>query len=324
MTGLGQRGSTLLIVLIMIAVLSVLAMETLRTGLLDRESQAVFRLGIQAEQLVLSAETVAEKLLLADSPSSDSADDIWARVPESLSGAELFETGVLYFSVEDESGRFPLSMLRNHSLKDEQLVFQNILRSTGFSGDVQAYVRALIDWQDGDGATVSGGAEVTPYREPMEGEETLPDQMAAGPPNRQVESLDELRYLRWTGMKPGQADKAFFGQDGRKGLKDLCTAYATRLNINTALPEVVKALVASPEQGELLYEDLVKRRANYGDAQFWYAPVLQAYAVKVTVAARSTVFRVRARAEAGAMQMHLESVLQRKNGTIERMYRRVY
>lgn len=308
-----DSGSVLLVVLLMMSVLAVVSLETMRSSAIDRQSAAVFRASLQAEQLALSAEAMAKGVLLSDDLQRDLLTDSWARLGERLQERpDLFSTGEVRLSMQDESGLFPLRRLIGHSRKTEVQGLAELARRSGFEGNALAFARAVVDWQDRDTTTVDGSSEDALYVG------------HAKPPNRPMRSLDELLLVRWEDMKADEPEKVFTGVDGKPGLQDLCTVYTEFLNVNTVRPEVVPALASERETAAAFTEDFLQRREDMVEVPGWHTAIFDFYEVSFPVTNTSSYFRLDAVGRSGAVEVRLVSVLHRMQNEMEVAYRRVF
>jgi general secretion pathway protein K len=238
---LGQMGVALILVLLMVSILVVLVLETLRAMQVEGANSRQFQDSLQAEGVAKSGVSLAISLLANDLAENDvdHLGEPWAGLtkPDSLP-VQLPEDGTLEGKVEDEAGKFPINYLVDNEGKPQdiyQKVLTGMLTNTPFQlGEEEArgLVSAITDWLDKDDeATGELGAE-TSYYQSLEN----PYEARNGP----LTSLAELQLVR------GMTDALYFGSEENPGLRDLLTVYSNgKININTASPYILKALVSN-------------------------------------------------------------------------------
>jgi general secretion pathway protein K len=224
----------------MISVLVVLAVETLRAMQVEEAGARYFQDSFQAEALAKSGVHVAMALLLKDGEENqvDHLGEPWAQVgqpgPDVLA---LSEIGTLEGRVLDECGKYPINALvddKGALQAGYQQVLERLLTSPPFQMEAEAakaLIAAIKDWLDPDDAPTEGGGAEADYYQSLD----KPHGCKNGP----MTSLAELLLVR------GMTEALYNGKEGGPGLKDLVTVYSDgKININTAGPEVLNALLA--------------------------------------------------------------------------------
>ncbi len=176
----------------------------------------------QADALARAAASWVAVILAADDPAVDHLGEAWARRIPSFPAERAEVAG----AIDDEQGKLNVNNLaREGGASPQDLVaFQRLLASIGLP---PAVAEAVLDWLDADGEpTAPNGAEDQYYlaRDPA--------QRAA---NRPVLDLGELARVK--GLDAAAVAR----------LAPFVTALpeATPVNVNTAPPEVLRAIVPS-------------------------------------------------------------------------------
>ena len=236
----GQRGVALVLVLLMVSILVVLVLETLRAMQVEGASSRHFQDSLQAEAVAKSGVSLAMSLLAQDLAENevDHLGEPWAKVvePDALP-VQLPEDGTLEGKVEDEAGKFPINYLVDEDGKPQdmyQKVLTGMLTNAPFQleeEEAKGLVNAITDWLDQDDEPTGVLGAETDYYQSLE----HPYECRNGP----FTSLAELQLVR------GMTESLYFGSEGNPGLRDLLTIYSDgKININTAGPVVLKALVS--------------------------------------------------------------------------------
>jgi type II secretory pathway component PulK len=196
---------------------------------------------IQQDQMALAACTQACSLLAQDDPNVDSYDDAWSgwhalEMPRDAIGGTL--SGQVWWRLVDESAKINVNLAPSDVL-------------SRIEGLDQAAVASILDWIDEDDVPNPDGAEKDYYT-------SQPGGYACR--NGPLESLEELTFIK--GITP----EIYFGdrqarlvedwndlaleqvrtteeEGGSVGLGELLTVYGDgKINLNTALPDALKAL----------------------------------------------------------------------------------
>jgi general secretion pathway protein K len=248
----GARGVALLLAILVVTVLTILTVPFFYEGRVERAVSANLYTGLQAQYLAAAGVTFAEALVQEDArrrSGYDGLDEVWAQfngVPVPLAG------GTVAMSVTDENGKINLNNVADRNQQTatrwREIVERLLILQGQDAETARRLVATLVDWID-DNQTTESGAEADYYR-------TLdpPDT----PPDAPLTTVQELRRIRdWT---PKVVDS----------VAPFVTVYGgTRINVNTAPPEVLLAL---PEMDEGRVTDIVECRArtplkNVGDLE---------------------------------------------------------
>ncbi len=231
-----QKGSVLIAVTWMLAVLSIFALAVSRQAsqelllgqwLRDRVAgRTLARAGVERALLEIQLDKM---------PAFEALNESWAvnekafrEVPvgEGTFSVSCSQDGETYYGVCDESARVNLNLAGENPLK-------NLFRAVDpelEESDAVAIAQAIIDWRDGDDAQLADGAESSYY------ESLSPPYKAANAPFRAVEELSMVK-----GVTPELFQKVL----------PYVTVYSQgRVNLNTAPKTVLQALGLSPELAE--------------------------------------------------------------------------
>lgn len=222
-----ERGTVLLLVLVVVALLTALLSDFAFSTLVDLRLTESFRDRTKAYYLAKGGVRFGRMLLQEDSNNYDGRDETWA---QPISGYPVGD-GMVSITIEDHDGRLNLNRLVTGQgntdviIKDRLLrLFQNLEINEG-----SELTAALIDWLDPDDDPEELGAENQYYQ-------SLPNpyQIKNGP----LDELDEL--LRIRGFSPQLLQQ----------LAPHVTIYGDRLvNINTASRELLLSLAEEMEVG---------------------------------------------------------------------------
>jgi general secretion pathway protein K len=300
-----ERGVALLVTLIAMALMTLLVMDFTTAAALGYRSAATSADELRAGYLARSAVSVGLSLLAADSRQDanartphDGLDEAWAQPypPLPLGG------GVAQVSIVDEARKVDINQLVNPRTGQPNPQYLGILErlfaNLGVSPDL---LPAIIDWLDPDSIESSGGAEADYYLRLMPPYE---------PRNGPMPTLGDLRMIR------GVDDATFFRLQ-----HFLTVAPEPRVNINTAPPEVIAALVPQLSNNPSLVRQIVEARmvqpflmitdvgnlAGLGDAA---TPLMQ------LITTRSAYFTITGVGSyAGARQRVIATFRRNANGT---------
>ena len=284
-----QRGAA-----IITALLVVMLAATIATYLLMQQSHALTRTARTTDraQAALYSQPTLDwaRAILFDTQNAGYVHpkQAWARGIDALplddAGGGTFASGV----IRDEAGKFNLNNLVVDGVKSPPSVevFQRLLKLLKIDADLSP---ALVDWLDKDNDLSPNGAEDSAYL-------SLPEPYRAA--NRPMLQLSELARVRG------------FDAATVKRLSPYVTALPaqTKLNMNTALPEVIRAyfpdvtesaavsLVRSREA--LPFKDLaaIKSRADMktvpvADIEQFASVTSQFFSVSIAISHQSTQIR---------------------------------
>jgi general secretion pathway protein K len=228
-----QAGIALLMVMVIVALATLLAVELVRQQQLQVRRGANLLHGDQAFEYALGGEVWAKRLLVKDAEDSehDSLDEFWNRglPPTPIPG------GTIGGRLRDLQGHFNLNNLylgtTPNALARER--FSRLLAEQGLPAEI---TEAAGDWLDADSQVLAiGGAEDDYYSR-------LPDPYRAA--NRPMADVTELRLLR------GVTDEAY------AALAPLVIALPeqTAININTAPSRVLQSLGLSAAEARIVID----------------------------------------------------------------------
>ena len=190
----------------------------------------------QANALRQAAANWAMAFLARDARESkaDHLGEDWAKKLPPLPA----EGALITLSAEDAQGRFNLNnLVRNGQPSTPDIgVFQQLLRAEGL--DV-ALIEPLIDWIDPDTQQRPGGAEDIEYL-------NLPSPHRTA--NQPLTSIDELRLIKGFNSKVIERLRPYV----------VVLPQPTSINVNTALPAVLAALLG--ESGATAAQSILERR----------------------------------------------------------------
>jgi general secretion pathway protein K len=302
-----EEGFVLVTVLLIIALLFPLVLafsSRVQVNLLQAEN---FRNSVQAVRLARSGVEGAMGILKADDATYDSRKDKWALEFPAISVDE----GKVDVRIEDDDGKIPLNLLVLPNGVDVNKDLETRLRSlVSRLGGRPEVVDALIDWIDTNSdPTGTEGAEEEYYKE-----------QGYSCKNGPIDSLDELSMIKG------------FDKDllVTKKFLDYVTVTQTdgKINVNTASPEVLYAVLATATTGlaqplnEGDVDDLVRYRDQHDlkDVkelnQVIKISTAQAGTIANLLKVSSMFFSVRSTCSLGKVVHTAEAVLRRDAGTI--------
>jgi general secretion pathway protein K len=320
----GASGAVLLFVLVLVALLSTLAIQTVRTSQLEVFASYAGVYANQAEAMVESGLMASAALLSADAAEdiSDNLTEDWAYFPDLTSyPGRWFLNGHVQGHIQDETGKFPINSL-HPDLGDHEIfngIFLRLLMGKPFllpKGQAEALLAALVDWIDPDDAPSPAGAEDASY---------AAAQLPYRPKNNSIDTLSELLLIK------GFSRELLFGHGQTPGLFDMLTVWGPGLiNINTAPLPVLAALPvnidASQAQAVAEAADVYRRdpvrRANLVSLD-WLQQAVPNQSVEwptAALAVKSRFFSVNLEGRSGAASKRLFAVLKRERAQGGRMH----
>lgn len=319
----GASGAVLLFVLVLVALLSTLAIQTVRTSQLEVFASYAGIYTNQAEAMVESGLMASAALLLNDTVDdvSDNLTEDWAYFPDLTSyPGRWFLDGHVQGHIQDETGKFPINSL-HPGLADHETfngIFLRLLMGKPFAlpkSQAEALLAALVDWLDTDDTSLPAGAEDAYY---------AAAQLPYRPKNNSVDTLSELLLIK------GFSRELLFGHGQTPGLFDVLTVWGPGLiNVNTAPLPVLAALPvnidatraqAVAEAADVYRRDPV-RRANLVSVT-WLQQAVPNQNVEwpaAALAVKSRFFSVNLEGRSGAASKRLFAVLKRERAQGGRM-----
>jgi len=240
-----ERGVALLVTMMALALMTLLVMDFTTSASLGYRSAAGQANEMRAEYLARSAIGVGLSLLSTDAQQDavaktphDGLDERWATPfpPLPLGG------GTAQVSIVDEARKIDINLLINPRTGKPNAAYLAILErlftNIGVSPDI---IPAIVDWLDPDSIESSGGAEADYYLRL-----TPPYEPRNGP----MPTIGDLRMIR------GVDDATFLRLQ-----QFLTAAPEPHVNINTAPPEVIAALVPQFSEDPSLVKEIVQARS---------------------------------------------------------------
>jgi type II secretory pathway component PulK len=297
-----QKGAALLVVLTTVALLTVVVMEFTFTVQVGHRRTAHWIKSRQTRLLAESGLLLAGRVLALDAALTkvDSLDEPWAlELPE----IDAAGAGTLILRIEDETSRYNLNRLRTGSTGEidrAQRLFEGI-------GLDPALVAPIVDWVDADDLVLEfpAGAEEGHYRD------LLPPYL---PRNAPLRTLRELALVKGIGSK----ELITLAR-----IANTLSLASRRVNINTAGPQVLRALHPRMDDDSLIERILEERRLRPFTTRADMARVegLNEIPIAPLVAFRSSRFRVRSTASNGGIFSSLEALVARSGLHTEVIYR---
>ena len=326
-----NRGMALLITIMVISLLTALTVQFARSMRNHYFSSASARDGAQLQMIAASGLNIGAALLTADGEKDgfDTLLDSWAVIEPELF-QDVFPRGMLRLTVQDLSGRLQVNGLvvpegeggkKNNANKNREILIQLLLSGTFEIEEEQKareIVDALVDWIDTDDRESDFGAESAYYRSLED-----PYDCANGP----VPVIEDL-------LKVKGIDRALlFGHGEKKGLADFLTVYGTdgKININTAEPELIKAMAPQLSEETVLTLDEYRREEGnretleqagwYKNVSGWPGDVTLPDEVATT---KSSFFKIAAAGSFNEQRREITAVVERDaTNRVDTRYKRV-
>jgi general secretion pathway protein K len=239
-----ERGIALLVTMMALALMSLLVMDFTSSASLGYRAAAGQANKLRAEYLARSAIGVGLSLLSADARQDtlskiayDGLDEQWAMPypPVPLGG------GVAQVSIVDEARKIDINLLINPRTGRPNPTYVGIVERLFTNiGVSPALVPAIVDWLDPDSVESPGGAEADYYLQLMPPYE---------PRNGPMPTVGDLRMIK------GVDDATFFRLQ-----RFLTAAPEPRVNINTAPPEVIAALLPQLSDNISMVKEIIQAR----------------------------------------------------------------
>jgi general secretion pathway protein K len=239
-----ERGVALLVTMMALALMAMLVMDFTTSASLGYRSAAGQANEVRAGYLARSAIGVGLSLLSTDAQQDaraktahDGLDEPWAQPypPVPLGG------GIAQVSIVDEARKIDINLLINPRTGQPNPVYTAMLERLFTNVGVSpALVPAIVDWIDPDSIESPGGAESDYYLRLIPPYE---------PRNGPMPTIGDLRMIRGV-------DDATFAV-----LRQFLTAAPEpRVNINTASPEVIAALLPQLSNDTAMVKQIVQAR----------------------------------------------------------------
>ncbi|WP_252176322.1 type II secretion system minor pseudopilin GspK [Endozoicomonas sp. 4G] len=243
-----QRGVALIYVLLIFAMITLMASQMVTSLWLHTEKNTHYLERIQARHLAMGAEQYVALLLEQDAEDDRKKKKIMDHESERWNIQEVgyaVDQGDIELVIVDEASRFNLNWLAAQGLDGQRFdgMFEKILQNLELNVQITS---AIKDWIDHDQEPLETGGEDNHY-------------LVMEPPRRTANapfvSLSELRLVQGVGSLEFEL------------LAPLVTALpdSSRINVNTALPEVFRALSDKLTEGDV--EAIIDARSAEGFAR---------------------------------------------------------
>lgn len=292
----GQRGAAIITALLVVALVAIIA-----SALLAQQSQALTRTAAGVARAQASAYSDTALYWACGILQEDARHDAQQKTGDHLSepwaagiAALPVENAVVSGTLSDAQGRFNLNNLVRNGKVDEPSVqlFRRLLEALSLPPDL-AY--AVVDWIDADSDVSSpGGAEDQTYL-------ARPAPYRAA--NHALVMVDELAYVQGFDAKTLAKLRPFVS----------ALAPITRINLNTAPIEVVKAVMpelSDSEQQALVKERLTRPFKDLTDIKARY-PKAAPQLLDQEVDAKSSFFTAQIAVSSGTVQIRTQALIQR-------------
>lgn len=298
-----QAGAAVLVAMLVVALAAMAAGSFMfRSHVEWRHLENMRRLD-QAQWVLRAAERWGAAVLMDDARQSavDHPGEAWATQLPPVEAEGYRVAG----RMEDEDGRFNLNNLVLDGKTDsrQQLVFVRLLRALKLPEDLAA---ATADWMDDDALPLQQDSAESPYYAALN-----PPYLAA---NRSLLSLNEL--LRVKG----------YNRDILAALRPFVSVLPTRtaVNVNTARPEVLAALVEGLSLTEAYAMVAKRERIYYRNVQDFQQALPAGLAFPHDmVSVTSRYFLAQARIRQGNLNIGSQALLQRQGTSFPTLIWRV-
>ncbi len=252
-----KDGIVLILILFLIAILSVVVLESLKQSEINGFACVYERNTVDAYHRLKSVESLEKALLIKDAKDNnyDTLFDVWNNKEkmEKLNGYDKKYFSKINFRMEDECGKFPINMIADKKNgKLYRSVFMNLLMDEPFNlKKVRAakIVFSVWYWIDKDGFEKQNKTAMMLVSEDID----IDKMFSAKVRNAPIRTLGELFFIKTIDKK------MLYSSKNKKGLFNLLTPYCFngKININTAPKEIIMALVSSD-----ISQDTKKEFAN--------------------------------------------------------------
>ncbi len=225
-----QRGAAMLIVLLITAIASVVALSISERLALDLARTETILLGVRGNELSAGLETLAGRLLREDNKHENDYDYSGSPWADPLPGLPV-PGGLVTGSMQSLDGHFNVnSLLDNDTGLRDELAYEQCQRLLAALDLPVSIADALVDWQDADSRARPQGAEDEYYRQGNPGYLTA---------NQAFRHITELRLVAGITAEVYQqltAHMAVFPVSQNKG---------RQINVNLASIPVLQSIDAS-------------------------------------------------------------------------------
>jgi len=288
----------------LLAALTIRFTTEARTGLYAAE--AIFE-NIKAGYIAKSGFNYALAVLYRDVEQNDfdSLSERWSnKVALSSITSSMFQNGRFELEIKDHSGRININRLVDSEgkyNKTQKALLKKFFSSEQFGlwpEEVDCIIDAIRDWVDPD----DRGRMEKPYYQNL--------QKSYSCRNGPMMSVEEMLFVR------GVTRELFYGTKDSPGISTYLTTLGDgRININTADPLILKALMAGADQD--LIEDMVTYRAddeNDLKNPGWYKKFIESEQINIDpdlVTVSSEFFEICSRGFVGAAKKQVTGTVNR-------------
>ncbi|HBW47027.1 TPA: hypothetical protein DEF17_03735 [bacterium] len=296
-----SKGAVLILALILSVLCAAIAVEIAYSVQIEGERVATQYSLEKAELLSQAGYELAIEILKRDDGAIDSQNDLWNN-PIDYSN----ENGAVRVQIFDESGKFPInSLTSSDGLLDIGWKgrFERLTSNLNMPEDLPDCV---VDYIDPDDNMLIRGAE-REYYERLE-----PPRL---PANRRLMSLDELKFIK--NLDDTSAQK----------LAGVTTLFPTRININSASPDVLSSLLPS-----ITLDDANRISARRTITPFKNLSELNDI-IKLSeddfnelnglASVSSTLFRIESTGRSGSSEIKIVTIVERQGADFVIKYRRM-
>lgn len=325
---LKEKGTVIVIVLLVLAVLSFLVMELSKETLIDYSSSISLKSTISGNALCDSGFVLAEKTLITDlaDTNADFRFETWGRFDEGLKEvSEELSTGTITGRILDENSLFPINNIRfvdkktEPQTKEYQALFLRMVKQLCTDLDIteakpEDYIASIRIWM---GEELASAADDDAWYQKQELEYKRP--------KRPLRSPNELLLIHWQNAEEGDVEKLFYGTKNIKGLRDIITVWGDGpINMNTAHDKIIEALQADGQKNDELLFAINEYRndpANNFEEE-WYKKVFGFQGISIEklpefiLDIKSNTFRIELEASIGGGVKKEFSIVRRKEKEI--------
>lgn len=313
-----REGAVLIVVLLVLAAAVALILECGKYLRIDYASAGYQRTMVAGGALLRSGMDMAKEILLEDlrrdGVGADHHFDNWATTDEFFEEVSAsLQSGQIRGAITAENGRISLNALKEADAQQggQGEIFvrlvEELCKRHGIVANSRHYLASIRIWL-GDADTRQDRAWYA-SRDP-----------SYAPARGAFHTPRELLLVRWRGVSSEDLHRIYFGTEDIPGLHEFITVWGDgKINMNTARPEIVAALVQdSRRRSEFVRAvlDYRGRGENLLSGQ-WYKNIAVRLRLDMTqfpqgaLDVKSSVFRVTLSAEVGAGRLNSTTLLKR-------------
>lgn len=318
-----EKGTVIIIVLLVLATLSFLAMELSKETLIDYSSSISLKTTVSGNALCDSGLVLAKETLMKDlaDTKADFRFETWGRFNEGLTEvSEELSTGTITGKILDENSLFPINNVKfvdkktEPQTKEYRALLLRIVKQLCADLDIteakpEDYLTSIRIWM---GEELASASEDDAWYQEQEVEYRRP--------KRPLRSPKELLLIHWQNAEDGDVEKLFYGTKNIKGLRDIITVWGQGpINMNTAHDTIIEALQTDNKKNDELLiaiNDYRNDPANNFEEE-WYKKVFGFQGVSVEklpkyiLDIKSNTFRVELEASIGGGVKREFSIIRR-------------